>query len=105
MPIYSFRCLSDSCGKIEDHLVKYGNTPTCRDCGNSTEKVWVGSMPNIIDDTINETIENLSATPQHFTSRSEKRIWLKSHGFEEHVRHVGLPGEGSDKSPHTSRWV
>lgn len=36
-------------------------------------------------------------------SRAEEKRVLKQHGVEPFVRHVGTPG--SDKSPHTSRWI
>jgi len=58
-----------------------------------------------VGDEIDETIENFTAQPQHFTSRSEKRQFMALHGIRERVRHVGLPGEGSDKSPHTVSWA
>jgi hypothetical protein len=104
MPIFDAQCTKCS-WQAERYEHVRGVIPPCPECGATAEHYWkMGSFPNVIDDTINETIENLSATPQHFTSRSEKRIWLKSHGFQERVRHVGTPGEGSDKSPHTQRW-
>lgn len=60
-------------------------------------------MLAVIDDSIDEWNENLGHDPVHFTSRGEKRRYLKEHGVIEFVRHVGTPG--SDKSPHTSRWI
>lgn len=103
MPTYDFKC--QDCGVERERLVPVGVVPTCLACGGPTEKFWGTSFPSVLGDEINETIENLTATPQHFTSRGEKKLWLKMHGVEEHVRHVGLPGEGSDKSPHTMNWA
>jgi hypothetical protein len=85
----------------------------CEKCG---KEIQVGEWPfcphgfpivglSVQDDSIpgGETIENLAPTPVTFHSRSEKRRYLKEHGIHEKVRHVGL--QGSDKSPHTQRWI
>lgn len=56
-----------------------------------------------IGDEIDEVNENVAHEPVRFTSRSEKRRYLKEHGLMEFVRHVGEPG--SDKSSKTVRWV
>lgn len=100
MPMYDFKCLK--CEKECEKVVPIGATAWC-ECGGRLEKYWGTSFPSVRGDEIDETIENLTAQPQHFTSRSEKRLWLKMHGTEEHVRHVGVLG--SDKSPHTTRWT
>lgn len=103
MPVYDFKCTS--CGEEKEQIAPIGILPSCRTCGGPTEKYWGTSFPSVVGDEIDETITNLTAQPQHFNSRSEKRLWLKMNGFQERVRHVGLPGEGSDKSPHTTRWT
>lgn len=56
-----------------------------------------------MQDTIDEWNENVSHEPVHFTSKQEKKRYLKEHGLYEFVRHVGNPG--GDKSDKTSRWV
>ena len=56
-----------------------------------------------IGDEIDEINENVAHEPVRFTSKSEKRRYLKEHGLIEFVRHVGEPG--SDKSKHTTRWT
>lgn len=48
-------------------------------------------------------VENFAPTPMRFDSHSEKRAYMKRHGIIEHVKHVGSPG--SDKNPHTQRFV
>jgi len=57
----------------------------------------------VIGDDIDEWNENVAHDPVHFTSRSERRRYLKEHNLIEFVRHVGE--QGSDKSSKTSRWV
>lgn len=101
-PIFDISCV---CGWTADDVFTHRDLPACPTCGGPTNKLWkTGSFPGVIDDTIHETIENLTPTPITFTSRSEKGRWLKEHGFRPMVRHKGTPGEGSDKSAHTSRW-
>jgi hypothetical protein len=86
---------------------------TCERCGQAYE---IGDWPfckgghgrpvmGVLypGDTIDEWNENVAPTPVHFTSRTEKRRYLKETGQIEFVRHVGKPG--SDKSPHTTRWI
>ncbi|KKW05441.1 MAG: hypothetical protein UY40_C0020G0018, partial [candidate division CPR1 bacterium GW2011_GWC1_49_13] len=48
-------------------------------------------------------IENMTAKPLFFESRSEHRKKMKELGLVPRVQHRGRPG--SDKSVHTSRWV
>jgi len=48
-------------------------------------------------------IENLGPVPIRVDSHSERLRIAKSKGLREFVRHVPVPG--SDKSPHTERWV
>lgn len=104
MPIFDFRC---ACGfEWNDHYIcKDRKMVECPHCGEPMEKVWK-SFPSVQDDTYlgGLTVENLGPTPITFQSRSEHRAYLKAHGFTQKVRHVGTPGEGSDKSKHTSRW-
>lgn len=84
----------------------------CEGCGNEIE---VGSWPfcpdhrkatpNIIRDEIvgGLTIENLGSTPVTVYSHSERKAIMRARGLVEKVQHVGE--RGSDKSPHTTRWV
>ena len=48
-------------------------------------------------------IENLSPRPQKFYSKSEFKRAMELAGVEQKVHHVGL--QGSDKNPHTQRWI
>ena len=106
MPMFDVSC--PKCEWERPDTYVSGSMPLCPQCGSLTNKLWkTGSFPNVVDDTYvgGLTVENLGPTPITFQSRSEHRAYLKAHGFTPKVRHVGTPGEGSDKSKHTSRWV
>jgi len=84
-------------------------------CGSCGAAVTVGEWPwcphgvprnyTVVGDELvgGEFCENVSKEGETFYSKSEKRRYLAAHGMEEHVRHI--PEQGSDKSPHTQRWV
>ena len=57
---------------------------------------------NVIGDEIDEINENVGDQPVHFTSRIEKRRYLKEKGLEEMVRHVPRP---DGRRPDTTRWI
>lgn len=103
MPIFDLACTA--CDWSRDDTFIVHALPVCPTCGSPTEKRWTSGFPAVIDDSIpgGLTIENLSAQPITVYSKSEHRIVMKQHGASLKVRHVGVPG--SDKSPHTSRWV
>lgn len=46
---------------------------------------------------------NEDGSPRRYYSKSEMAAEAKRRGLTNYVRHVGL--KGSDKSPHTTRWV
>lgn len=101
MPLYSYRC--ETCAKDEDRFSPIGarNEQVCA-CGTPLTRVW--SVPAVQDDSLDEWNEHVAHEPVHFTSKRDKRLYLKQHGLMEFVRHVGLPG--SDKNPgRTDRWV
>ena len=58
---------------------------------------------NVVDDSLDELNENVGHEPVHFTSKSEKRRYLKEHGLEEFVRHV--PHPRGKKENQTTRWI
>lgn len=105
MPMFDLAC---QCGwsRVDTFVLRRDELPPCPVCSAPTEKQWATSFPNVIDDTIigGEYVENLSPTGETFYSKSEKRRWLKEHGFRPKVQHMGTPGEGSDKSDKTTRW-
>lgn len=82
-------------------------------CPKCNEPLEIGSWPfcngghgkgqnNVVGDEIDEWNENVGDTPVHFTSRIEKRRYLKEKGLEEFVRHVPRP---DGRRPSTSRWI
>jgi hypothetical protein len=84
------------CGKI----LVIGEWPLCG--GRNSHGFPIKGL-TVVGDEIDEVIENMAPEPIHFTSRAEKRRYMKEHGIREKVRHVGE--QGSDKSRFTSRWV
>lgn len=103
MPKYDFICAEQHVQA--DQIVPVGTRPVCPVCGGATEILWQRSFPNIIRDEIpgGMTITNMSAKPETFYSHSEHKRRCKELGIVPHDEHVGVPG--SDKSPHTRRWV
>ena len=90
-----------------------GENPEFDVCPKCGERLEVGSWPfckgghgkgqnNVIGDEIDEWNENVGDKPVHFTSRLEKRRYLREHGLEEFVRHTPRP---DGRKPDTSRWV
>jgi hypothetical protein len=80
----------------------------CDRCG---EDIFIGDWPfcphgrgvaTVIQDACDITQVNGTKTPIHFTSKAERKAWLKAAGYEEFVRHQPLPG--TDKSTQTSDW-
>lgn len=100
MPLYDYRC--DACGAAIERYspVETRNQQDCA-CGAPLTKVMLPSA--VIDDSIYEWNENAGPDPVLFTSRAERRLYLKQHNLVEFVRHVGEPG--SDRSKHTTRWI
>lgn len=83
----------------------------CPDCGRPFE---IGDWPfcphgtpryGVIGDEIPGGFvqENFGHTPETFYSKRAMARRAKELHLEPFVRHVGTPG--SDKSPHTSRWI
>lgn len=104
MPMYDFKCDHSACGAVFEALKPVGTLVTeCRVCGGMADKVWLTRASNVIGDECDIWQENGFATPQHFRSKLERRRALKEGGYEEGVRHVGVPG--TDKSPHTQSWA
>lgn len=81
----------------------------CNACGAPTERVWMQHASAVIGDDIpggvliEHGICNPDGTPRKYYSKSEMRREAVRRGYENHVVHIGE--RGSDKSPHTSRWI
>jgi len=75
-----------------------GDWPFCRS-GHGTARYTV--RPDTIPGGM--VIENLTPQPKRYYSHSEIKHEAEMRGLTPYVVHVGTPG--SDKSPHTSRWI
>lgn len=105
MPLYDIQCRT--CAHTFEAFVWYhtqAKKVPCRQCGARTTVVW-RSAPHMRPDTIpgGKVIENLTPTPVRYDSHSAIKRAMEAAGVESKVQHIGTPG--SDKSPHTSRWV
>lgn len=103
MPNYDRKC--ESCGWEAIDLVEPVNhpAPLCPDCGEPTVRAWLTRVSSVIGDEMDHWQVNGTRHPIHFTSKQDRRRWLKQTGQRECAYHVGA--DGSDKSPHTTRWA
>lgn len=109
MPMYDLTCPSGH--EQLDVFLKIGERPSCPTCGQPTETLWRGKSANVVDDSIPGGVEirhgicNEDGTPRRYYSHSEINAEAKRRGYKNIVTHVTDPRSGSDKSPHTTRWV
>lgn len=85
--------LCDKCGVA---VTATNNWPFCPH-GRSN---WTARADDIPGGMV---LENMGPEPVTVYSHSERRRLLHERGLQEFVRHVPL--RGSDKSPHTTRWI
>lgn len=84
--------------------------PVCA-CGGSLKRYLSVGKRGVIQDSIEGGIEirhgicNPDGTPKRYYSKSEIRAAAAAKGLVNEVRHVTDPKTGSDKNPHTVRWV
>lgn len=84
-------------------------TPPCPACGADMEPEFhlTGKAPCVIGDECDITVAHglchEDGTPKRFRSKADLRAEAKATGWTNMVQHVGQ--RGSDKSPHTSRWI
>lgn len=103
MPFYDRACPDctwtaiDRFERIEPGIV------LCPDCGSPTERAWLTKPSNVVGDEMEHTQVNGLAQPRRFTSKIEHRRWLKANIYRIADDHVPL--QGSDRSPHSSRWA
>lgn len=108
MPMYDRRC--NGCEKIvRDNWepVSKGDVP-CDTCSGALERVLLPTnRGQVIGDEcdvwVKHGICNDDGTPKRYTSKKDMREAAAKKGLVNHVEHI--PGRGSDKSKHTSRWV
>ena len=105
MPVYDFACTA--CGLAEERIVSMASrdAQTCTRCHAPLTRCFIGRAPTMIPDSIpgGVVVENLTPQPKRFYSRTEINDEMRVHGVRAHVRHVGV--QGSDKNPHTTRWI
>lgn len=81
--------------------------PPCPTCGGITERYYPigGRGYRVAGDEFvgGRWFENLGPQPVFIESKSHLKREMAARGLTERVRHVGVPG--TDKSPHTTRWV
>lgn len=104
MPIYDRQC---ACGwHREDCYEPIRHDCACPACGARTARVWLSRAAAVIGDDPfigGKTFEHMGHEPVTVYSRAEYHRELAQRGLREFVRHQPTPG--SDKSPHTTRWV
>lgn len=106
MPFYDLTCPNNH--QQIDVFLKLGERPPCPTCNEPTETLWLPqSSPQVIGDEcdlwIRHGICNLDGTPRHYTSKAEMAKVAKERDLVNWVEHA--PTRGSDRSPHTTRWI
>lgn len=93
--------ICDRCGK---ELV-IGEWPLCG--GRNNHGFPQGTGLSIVPDSVpgGFVIENLSAQPQTFYSRSEHKRAMDKAGVVPMVRHMPSPGSDRNRERHTQRFV
>jgi hypothetical protein len=102
MPLYDRLCTH--CGFIAIDVMEpvHVDAVSCPDCGNPTERAWL-TAPAVVGDEMEHTQINGLREPRRFTSKQERKRWMKDNGYTERVRHIGL--DGGDRSKHTTNWA
>lgn len=103
MPMFDVQCANGH--EAEQFAWDVARLRVCDTCGADVTRIVKPSRAAVIGDDIpgGETVENFAPTPLTFYSRSEKSRYMRAHGIRPRVQHVGV--QGSDRSPHTSRWT
>jgi putative FmdB family regulatory protein len=108
MPTYTYRC--EGCqGEPFDRptTIATRNAQSCTTCGQPLTRIF--TLGTVIPDEIPGGIEirhgicHPDGTPRRYYSRSEMMAEGKRRGLVNLVEHQ--PTRGSDKSPHTTRWI
>ena len=106
MPLYDRLCSVCQTRQLDLYEPVHTPDPVCA-CGGTLSRAWLTTPASVIGDAcdvwIKHGICNEDGTPRHYTSKADMRREAERRGVTNVVRHVGRPG--SDKSPHTSRWI
>ena len=90
--------ICEHCGKV----LHVGDYPFC-----GPNKDHSQGQACVISDECDVWVKNglcnEDGTPRRYTHKSEMALEAKRRGYHNHVEHIGL--QGTDKSPHTTRWV
>lgn len=104
MPRYDQTCLDETCGWRNEIVCEPFVNPPCPVCAGATARIYLGGYQVWGDDIPGGmTVENLGPEPVTVYSKSELKREAEMRGLVNRVQHVGVPG--SDKSPHTQRFV
>lgn len=118
MPMYDYAC--STCGRVATDVLEPVSAPP-RVCGwdivDGAPKRCEGVMDRVLmptgrgtvigdecDVTVRHGLCHSDGTPQRFTSKAAMRRQAEQRGLTNHVEHKPA-SRGSDKSPHTSRWI
>ena len=106
MPMYDVRC--PACGTQQIDVLQpiQCEQPLCA-CGTRFERAWLTKPANVIGDECDVSIRhglcNEDGTPRRFRSKQDIKRAAKEKGWTPYVTHIPLH-EGTDKSPHTTKW-
>lgn len=81
----------------------------CPECGQPTSRVWLSKAAAVIQDSIEggvwiaHGIGNPDGSPRQYFSKAEMAAEAKRRGLVNWVEHA--PRKGTDRSPHTTRWI
>jgi len=98
----------EHCQRPTKRLVIHSGELWCTGCHDAT-KGEITRANGVIPDEIPGGVEirnglcNADGTPHRYYSKSEIAREAAKRGLVNHVVHIG--SKGSDKSPHTVRWV
>jgi len=111
--MYDRRC--NICGHIVEDLLEPINSPDlpCDQdlCDGLQLRCWLpGSANGVVDDSIpgglyiKNALCNPDGTPKRYDSHSDIKRAAEAGGWTNAVEHIPA-NKGTDKSPHTTRWV
>ena len=110
MPLYDRLC--ESCGnkKFDNWEPSEAPNVPCPICSKPTVRAWLGKSASIVPDGIPGGVwikhglcDEVTGEPKRYDSKSDIAREAKRRGWENRVEHVSAPG--TDKNPHTTRWI